>query len=261
MPKLAANLTMLFTEVPFLDRFAAAAKAGLKNVEYLFPYEYKMDEIKKLLDDNGLKQILFNLPCGDWGSGERGIACHPDRIAEFREGVKSAIEWADKLGVSQLNCLAGKRLDSVSEDDHRKTFIGNIQYAADQLALHDILLLIEPVNHFDIPGFFLNTSSQALDILKDADRSNIFIQYDIYHAVRENEPVQDVLKASISRIKHIQIADSPGRHQPGTGEIDYKNLFKLIDDLDYKGYVSMEYIPDPDTITSLEWVEKTGCRL
>lgn len=261
MLKLAANLTMLFTEVPFLDRFAAAAEAGFKEVEYLFPYDYEMDDIRKRLDDNGLKQVLFNIPCGDWAAGERGIASHPARVNEFRAGVKSAIDWALKLGVHQVNCLAGKRVDSVSDDEHRKTFIENIQYAADQLAEHNLLLLIEPINHFDIAGFFLNTSAQALDIVKDAGRGNILMQYDIYHAYRESEPVEDVLKQYIAKIGHIQIADSPGRHQPGTGEMDYKSILKLIDELGYKGRVAMEYVPDPDTLTSLEWVKNYGYSL
>lgn len=261
MLNFAANLTMLFTEVPFLNRFAAAADAGFKQVEFLFPYDYDMDDIKNRLSENGLKQVLFNLPCGDWAAGERGIASHPDRITEFRDGVKAAIEWAEKLGVHQVNCLAGKRLASVPREVQRKTFIANLQYAADQMARHKLLLLIEPINHFDIPDFFPNTSSQAFDILKETGRSNISLQYDIYHAFKESEPVENVLRESIARIGHIQIADAPGRHQPGTGEINYKTILKLIDGLGYKGFVSMEYVPEPGTITSLDWIKKYGYSL
>ena len=165
MPKFAANLSMLFTEVDFLDRFQAAAEAGFKGVEYLFPYDFEAAEIRRRLEDNGLEQVLFNLPAGDWAAGERGIACHPDRIAEFREGVERAIAYARVLGNTQVNCLAGIKPEGVSDAEARQTLVGNLRYAADKLADAGILLIAEPINTRDIPGFFLNRTEQALSLI------------------------------------------------------------------------------------------------
>ena len=184
MPQFAANLTMLFTEAPFLDRFEKAHNSGFKAVEFLFPYPFPAAEIQKKLGQYGLKLVLHNLPAGDWDAGERGIACHPDRVAEFRTGVAKAIEYAKVLGVPQLNCLAGKIPAGVDKKILHDTFVSNLKYAAAELKKVNLKLLIEPINTFDIPGFFLSTTQQALDIIKEVAADNLFIQYDIYHAQR-----------------------------------------------------------------------------
>ncbi|MFN3569925.1 MAG: TIM barrel protein, partial [Polaromonas sp.] len=184
MPKFAANLTMLFTELPFMERFAAARAAGFDAVEYLFPYDYSPGELAAALKDNGLKQVLHNLPAGDWAAGERGIACHAGRTAEFREGVNRAISYATALGCPQLNCLAGKLPEGASNTLAHSTLVANLRFAASALKAAGIRLLIEPINTFDIPGFFLSRTDQALAILDEVGSPNLFVQYDIYHAQR-----------------------------------------------------------------------------
>lgn len=257
----AANLSMLFTEVPFMERFALAKQAGFSFVEYMFPYEFKASDLKKKLDENGLKQVLFNFPAGDWSQGERGIAADPERIAEFRAGVSQAVEYALVLGVSQLNCLVGKRLAYYDYAQQWSTLVDNIYYAADLLQSEGLRLVIEPVNHFDIPGFFINRTVEVLKLIDEIDLSNILIQYDVYHAQREEGELVGTLCKHIDKIGHIQIADNPGRHQPGTGEINYPVIFKKIDELGYQGYIGLEYIPSPDSKSSLGWVTKFGYKL
>ncbi|MFC5608308.1 hydroxypyruvate isomerase [Variovorax soli] len=253
MPKFAANLTMLFTELPFMQRFEAAAKAGFEAVEYLFPYPFTKEELVAALQANGLKQVLHNLPAGDWDAGERGIACHPDRVEEFRAGVDRAIEYATALGCPQVNCLAGKLPAGVSEADARKTLVENLRFAARKLQAANIRLLIEPINTFDIPGFFVNRTDQALAILDEVDSSNLFVQYDIYHAQRMEGELGNTLSKQFARIGHIQLADNPGRGEPGTGEINYAWLFKHIDSLGYAGWIGCEYKPRATTAEGLGW--------
>ena len=228
MPKFAANLTMLFTEAPFMERFALAAQAGFTHVEYLFPYPFKAEDLKAELDKHGLQQVLFNLPAGDWTAGERGIASLPGRSEEFRAGIPTAIEYAKALGVPRLNCLAGKRIAGHSEEEHRKTLVENVRYAAAELAKHGIELVIEPINHFDIPGFFINRIEQAISIIDEAGHPNVRVQFDIYHVQREEGEITGTFRKYKDRIGHIQIADNPGRHQPGTGEIHFPFLFREI---------------------------------
>lgn len=261
MPRFAANLTMLFSEVPFLERFAQAHQVGFSLVEYLFPYEYRAQELKQYLTDNGLTQVLFNLPCGNWANGDRGIAAHPDRIDEFRAGVSKAIDYALTLGVKQVNCLAGKRLQGYSDQHHHDTLIGNLRYAAEVLETHGIRLLLEPINHFDIPEFFVNRTEEARAILREVNHSNLFIQYDIYHAQREEGELTATIRKNIKQIGHVQIADNPGRHQPGTGEINYPFLFQEVDRLGYQGVIGLEYVPQPETAQSLEWITTYGYQL
>ena len=253
MPKFAANLTMLFTELPFMQRFEAAAKAGFEAVEYLFPYPFTKEDLVAALQANGLKQVLHNLPAGDWDAGERGIACHPDRVEEFRAGVDRAIEYATALGCPQVNCLAGKLPAGVSEADARKTLVENLRFAAKKLQAANIRLLIEPINTFDIPGFFVNRTDQALAILDEVDSSNLFVQYDIYHAQRMEGELGNTLSKQFARIGHIQLADNPGRGEPGTGEINYAWLFKHIDSLGYTGWIGCEYKPRATTAEGLGW--------
>lgn len=252
---LVANLSFLFTEKPFMERFVAAKAAGFDKVEFMFPYDYDLDEIKLQLDSLGLELFLFNLPAGNWGDGERGIAINPDRKNEFRTGVGKAIEVAQKLGVKQVNCLVGIRSPGTEETELWTTLVENISYAAQQLQERGIRLMIEPVNHYDIPGFFLNTTDQVIRLIKEVNQSNVFLQWDIYHASRENEDLLKTLSDSIAHIGHIQIADQPGRNQPGTGAIDFQRFFTELNKAGYSKAISLEYVPDPDTEASLEWVK------
>ena len=256
MPKFAANLTMLFNEVPFLDRFELAAKSGFKAVEFLFPYPFPAIEIKQKLDQHQLTLVLHNLPAGDWEAGERGIACHPDRKEEFRAGVAKAIEYAKALGVHQLNCLAGKVPTGSDIKVVHETFVENLRYAASELKKANLRLLIEPINTFDIPGFFLNTTQQAIDILSEVGADNLFVQYDIYHAQRMEGELANTIEKNLTKIAHIQLADNPGRNEPGTGEINYAYLFKFLDHLGYSGWIGCEYKPKTTTEAGLGWIKQ-----
>lgn len=258
MPRFAANLTMLFNEVDFLDRFKKAADSGFKAVEFLFPYAYSAQELKKRLSDNGLTLVLHNLPAGNWDAGERGIACHPDRVSEFREGVAKAIGYAKELGVGQLNCLAGKAPAGVAPDVLRKTFVGNLKFAAGELKKAGLRLLIEPINTFDIPGFYLTTTGQALSILDEVGADNAFVQYDIYHMQRMEGELSATMQKHLARIGHIQLADNPGRNEPGTGEINYGFLFKFLDKIGYAGWIGCEYKPATTTEAGLGWRKALG---
>ena len=255
MPRFAANLSMLFTELPFLDRFEAASKAGFKGVEYLFPYAFEARELAERLDRFGLTQVLHNLPAGDWEKGERGIACHPDRVAEFRDGVGRAIEYARMLGCMQLNCLAGIAPAGVSEELLRETLVDNLRYAARKLKDADIRLLVEPVNTYDIPGFYVNRTAQAIGIIEEVGSNNLFLQYDIYHAQRMEGEIGNTIAKQLARIGHIQLADNPGRNEPGTGELNYPWLFRHIDGLGYDGWIGCEYKPAATTAGGLGWIE------
>lgn len=256
MPKFAANLTMLFNEMPFLDRFESAAKAGFEAVEFLFPYAYPVEEIRQRLVANGLQLVLHNLPAGDWDAGERGIACHPDRVSEFREGVGKAIAYATALGVRQVNCLAGKAPAGVSEDVLRQTFVDNLRFAAAELKKAGLRLLIEPVNTFDIPGFYLNRTAQAVEILDEVGADNAFVQYDIYHAQRMEGELAATAQKYLPRIGHVQLADNPGRNEPGTGEINYPFLFAHLDRIGYGGWIGCEYKPAAATEAGLDWRQR-----
>lgn len=255
MPKFAANLTMLFTELPFLDRFEAAARAGFKAVEFLFPYAYDPHELRRRLDANGLQLVLHNLPSGDWDAGERGIACHPDRTEEFRAGVARGIEYARVLGVKQLNCLAGKAPAGVSEALLRQTLVDNLRHASAQLRPAGLQLLVEPINTFDIPGFYVNRTQQAIETLDEVGADNAFVQYDIYHAQRMEGELAATMQQHLGRIGHMQLADNPGRHEPGTGEINYAFLFAHLDRIGYDGWIGCEYKPATTTEAGLGWIQ------
>jgi hydroxypyruvate isomerase len=253
MPRIAANLTMLFNEVPFLDRFEAAAKAGFKAVEFLFPYEYKAADLRARLDGNGLKLVLHNLPPGDWAKGERGIGGHPDRIGEFRANVDRAIEYATALGAPQLNCLAGIAPKDVPPEKLRATFVDNLRFASERLKGAGVKLLIEPINYYDIPGFYLNRTAQALDLIAEVGSDNLYVQYDIYHAQRMEGELANTIKANLGKIAHMQLADNPGRNEPGTGEINYRFLFGWLDAIGYDGWIGCEYRPATTTEAGLGW--------
>ncbi len=258
MPQFAANLTMLFTELPFLERFAAAAQADFKAVEFLFPYAWPAEDIKQRLDAHGLKLVLHNLPAGNWDAGERGIACHPDRVDEFRAGVATAIGYAQVLGVGQLNCLAGIAPAGVSDALLRETLVGNLRYAATELKQAGLRLLVEPINTFDIPGFYLNRTAQAVALLDEVGADNAWVQYDIYHAQRMEGELAATLQKHLARVGHIQLADNPGRHEPGTGEINYAFLFAHLDRIGYDGWVGCEYKPATTTLAGLGWRQQLG---
>jgi hydroxypyruvate isomerase len=258
MPKFAANLTMLFNEVPFLDRFAAAANAGFKAVEFLFPYAFSISDIQQRLKDNDLQIVLHNLPAGNWEGGERGIACLPDRISEFREGVPRAIEYAKALNVPQLNCLVGIPTAGVSAEQARTTIVENLRFAAEALKKEGIKLLVEPCNSYDIPGFALNRSKDGLDVIRAVGSDNLFLQYDIYHMQRMEGELAATIKKNLPQIAHIQLADNPGRNEPGTGEINYPFLFSLLDSIGYQGWIGCEYKPLNGTDAGLGWLQSIG---
>lgn len=261
MLRFAPNLTMLFTEAQFLERFALAAQAGAHEIEFLFPYEYQPQQIAEQLQKHGLKQVLFNLPAGDWAAGERGIASNPAKVDDFRAGVQRALDYATILKVSTLNCLAGLALPDVDAGEQRRTLVSNIRYAAVACKQRQVRLVVEGINHHDMKGFQLNTAAQVLAVLDEVDHTNAFLQYDLFHACREGEDIAAVIKANIARIGHIQVADVPGRHQPGSGTMDYPELFRLLEQLGYSGAIGLEYIPQPNSIESLTWIEAYGYKL
>jgi hydroxypyruvate isomerase len=253
MPRLAANLSMLFGEMPFLDRFAAAAKAGFAAVELQFPYDYALDDLRARLHASGLQLVLHNLPPGDWAKGERGIACHPDRVDEFRAGVERAIEYATALACPQLNCLAGIAPAGVPAQTLHATLAANLRFAAEKLKSAGIRLLIEPINVHDVPGFHLNRSRQALELIDEVGSDNLYLQYDIYHMQRMEGELANTIKANLGRIAHVQLADNPGRNEPGTGEINFRFLFGWLDAIGYRGWVGCEYRPATTTEAGLGW--------
>jgi hydroxypyruvate isomerase len=256
MLRYCANLGWLFTEHHFLDRFAFASKAGFKGVEFSAPYDFAVKDLKKRLQDSGLEQVLINLPAGDWAKGERGIACLPDRRKAFREGVKLAIEYAQELGCTRINCLSGIATESLAQTQLWGTLIENLNYAAEALAKVDMMLLLEPINTYEMPGFFINTSAKALKAMAACGHPNIKLQYDIYHMQR----AEGELAASIARlmpvIGHIQLADNPGRHEPGTGEINFPYLLRHVESLNYAGWIGCEFKPTGQTETCLSWMNK-----
>ena len=256
MPRFAANLTLLFTELPLLDRFDAAARAGFEAVELQFPYDFEARAIRDRLDASGLTLVLHNLPAGDWAAGERGIACHPDRVEEFRAGVARGIEYAQVLGVGQLNCLAGKAPAGVPDALLRRTLVENLRYAAGRLGSAGLRLLVEPINTFDIPGFYVSRTRQALDLLDEVGADNAYLQYDLYHAQRMEGELAATLERQLARIGHVQLADNPGRHEPGSGEINYAFLFAHLDRIGYGGWIGCEYLPATTTEAGLGWIER-----
>ncbi len=254
MLKFSANLTMMFNEVDFLNRFERAAKAGFKGVEYLFPYGWPKEQLADELGKNHLKQVLHNLPAGDWQAGDRGIACLPGREGEFQDAVGLAVDYAKVLKCDRLNCLVGKTPQGKSEKV-RQTLVNNLRFAATALEKENIRLLIEPLNSQDIPGFYLVHSHDALQLFREVNRPNLWLQYDIYHMqIMEGNLTKTILN-NLSQIMHLQIADNPGRHEPGTGEINFTNLFRFIDESGYDGWIGCEYTPAGKTEDGLQWVK------
>lgn len=261
MPRLAANLSLLFADSPFLERFGRAAAAGFRRVEFQFPYACAPDDVAAALERHSLRCELFNLPAGDWAAGERGIAAHPARAEEFRQGVAQAIVYALRLGCPRINCIAGLRAPGVAAAEQRAALVANLRYAAAALAEHGLTLLVEPLNAHDVPGFVLQGSRDALDLIDAVGAPNLLLQYDVYHMQRGEGELAATIGANLARIGHIQIADTPGRHQPGSGEINYRFLLPHLDAIGYAGVVGAEYIPDGPTEASLGWVAEYGLTL
>lgn len=256
MPEFAANLSMLFNEYDFLDRFAAARQCGFRYVEYLFPYAWPPELLRQKLEDNGLTQVLFNLPPGSWEAGDRGLACDPARREQFRAGVAEALRYAEVLGVRQLNCLAGL-VHGIDPEQAWETLLANLSYAADELARHQIRLLIEPINsRVDMPGYLVDTLDKALRVLHAVNRPNLKIQFDLYHMQIMQGDLIRSLEQHLPDIAHIQFADNPGRHEPGTGEINFETIFKRLDELGYNRWVSAEYRPSVRTEQTLHWLQR-----
>lgn len=254
MPRFAANLSMLFTEHAMPERFAAAAGVGFAFVECQFPYAWPARDLKRALDDSGLDLVLHNLPAGDWQAGDRGIACHPDRVAEFREGVEQALEYSRQLACRQLNCLAGIPPAGVDDAEAWAVFEENVVYAARQFGKHGRRLLVEAINTQDVPGFLVHHSRQVLDLVRRRGLDNVYLQYDVYHMQIMEGNLAAGLKTAGDRLGHVQIADVPGRHQPGTGEIRFPFLFDWLDRIGYHGFVGCEYLPRGGTLGSLAWL-------
>lgn len=255
MTKLAANLSMLFTEYDLADRFARAAANGFGGVEVLFPYQLSPSDIESRLSEHHLDLVLFNLPAGDWAAGDRGIASDPDRVDEFRDGVELAANYAGALGTRRVNCLVGKTPDAAAT---WQTMLDNILHAADALAQTNTRLLVEPVNSHDVPGFAINTTAEALSLIAELEHPNVGLQFDVYHALRMDEDPFPIIAEHGKSIDHIQIADVPGRHQPGTGEVDFRKLFDAIDESGYNGWVSLEYVPEGATEDGFGHVRELG---
>lgn len=250
MPKLAANLSTLFPEVPFLDRFGAATRAGFRYVEYQFPYAWPAEELARRARDAKAEIALHNLPAGDFAKGERGIACLPGREREFREGVERAIDYARAARCPRLNGLAGI---APADREHFAVLVDNVRYAARKLGAAGLNLTLEPINTRSVPGFFLTRSAQALDVLNAAGEGNAFLQYDFFHMQIMEGDLASTIERLLPRIGHIQLADVPGRHEPGTGEINFHFLLGRLDVLGYSGCVGCEYNPKGDTLEGLKW--------
>ncbi len=258
MPRFCANLTMLFNELPFLDRFAAAAEAGFTAVEFLFPYDHPAAEVKAKLDAAGLQQILFNMPPGDWAGGERGTACLPGRQSEFRDGVKRALDYAAVFGTQRLHCMAGIVPAGVAKLTAESLYAANLAWACEQAAAAGVLVVIEPINHRDMPGFLLNTTGQGADIVAALGRDRLALLFDVYHCQVTEGDVTSRLRALLPSVGHIQIADVPARNEPGTGEIAWDYVFQQIDAVGYDGWVGLEYRPAAGTVPGLDWRRRFG---
>jgi hydroxypyruvate isomerase len=250
----SANLSTLFTEVDFLERFARASKAGFRAVECQFPYAYSHESLAEQLQKYELVQVLMNLPAGEWSRGDRGIACLPDRAGEFQDGVGVGIEYATVMGCTRMNCLAGVAPAGSDRDRLHETFVDNLRFAARELKQRGIALLIEPLNSRDTPGFFLNTSGQALKIIDEVGAANLCLQFDVYHTHIMESDVVAAFQRSSTHVAHVQVADDPGRHEPGTGTIDFAAVFRALDRASYAGWIGCEYFPSGETEESLAWL-------
>ncbi|PND31365.1 hydroxypyruvate isomerase [Achromobacter sp. HZ01] len=259
MPRLAANLSMMYAEHPFLDRFKAAADDGFAGVEFLFPYEFAAADLKARLADHGLTQALFNAPPGDWEAGERGIASLPGREDEFRRGLDRALEYAAALGCRRLHVMAGLIRPDQDREAHRQAYLENLARAALAAAPAGITVVIEPINPRDMPGFFLNRQDEAQAICAEVGADNLKVQFDIYHCQIVEGDIAMKLQRDMAGIGHIQIAGVPDRHEPDLGELNYPYLFERIDALGYAGWIGCEYRPKAGTSAGLRWARPYLC--
>ncbi len=254
MPQLAANLSLLFPQLPFLERFAAARKAGFRYVEYQFPYAFgSARAVADAARAAGVEVVLHNLPAGDAAKGDRGIACQPERASEFREGVERAIEYAKAVGCPRLNALAGIPPSGVAREKAKETLVENLRHAAGKLKAAGLTLLTEPCNPRTIPGFLLNSSKEGIEVIDAVGADNLLLQYDVFHMQIVEGDLAKTIERLLPRIGHIQVADVPDRNEPGTGEINYPWLLAKIDALGYARWIGAEYIPRGDTVEGLKW--------
>jgi hydroxypyruvate isomerase len=256
MPRFAANLSMMFNEVPFLERFAAARNAGFEGVEFLFPYEFPAAELKTRLAGAGLTQVLFNMPPGNWAEGERGLASLPGRQSEFREGVKKALDYAATLDCRRIHCMAGIVPPGVPQVTAASLYATNLAWAAEQAKPAGVTLVIEPINHRDMPGYFLNTQAQGAAVVEAIGRDRLGLQFDVYHVQSTEGDITKRMEQFMPVIAHMQIADVPARNEPGTGEIGWSYVFRRMDELGYQGWVGCEYRPAGETVAGLGWRER-----
>ncbi len=258
MPKFAANLSFIFQEVGFLDRFAAAAACGFKAVEYLGAYDHPPQTVAAQLERNGLTQALFNTPTGDWSKGERGLAALPGREAEFRAGVEQALVYAKATKCRLVHAMAGLVPDGADRAAARRAYVANLRHAAERLAPEGVTAIIEPINTRDIPGYFLNTTTQAMAVIEEVGHPNLQLQLDLYHVQIMEGDLAHRIRALAGRYPHIQIAGNPGRNEPDVGEINYTYLFDLLDELGYAGWIGCEYRPKTETRAGLGWAAPWG---
>ncbi len=254
MLKFAANITLMFTEVAFPQRIGAAARAGFRAVECQFPFAYDKEQLAGQLETHGLSMVLHNLPAGDWQSGERGVAILPERIAEFQEGVGKAIEYAKALNCPRLNCVVGLTPQGIPEEKFLPTLVENLLFAATALEKEGIRLLVEPLNNQDIPGFYLVHTLDAVRLFDLVNHPNIMLQYDIFHMQIMEGNLTRTIRDYVGRIGHMQFADNPGRHEPGTAENNFTNLFRFISESRYDGWIGCEYNPAGTTEGGLGWI-------
>jgi hydroxypyruvate isomerase len=255
MPRFAANLSMMYQEHAFLERFGAAARDGFKGVEYLFPYEFDAGELAARLREHGLTQALFNAPPGDWAKGERGIAILPGREDEFKRGVETAIRYALALDNKKIHVMAGVVAPEADRARHRAVYLGNLAYAASQAGAHELMIVIEPINARNMPGYFLNRQDDAHQIRSEVGAANLKVQFDLYHAQIVEGDLAVKLRQYMPEVGHIQVAGVPDRHEPDEGEVNFSYLMKLIDTLGYDGWVGGEYIPRGKTSDGLAWLK------
>jgi hydroxypyruvate isomerase len=253
MPRFAANLTMMFNEVPFLERFATAADAGFEAVEFLFPYDHPPEEVAARLRAARLRNVLFNMPPGDWSGGERGIGALPGREQEFRDGVAKALRYAEALGTPTLHAMAGLVPDGADRAAHRRTYVENLRFAAEELARRGLTLVVEPINTRDIPRYFLNTQAEAHAIREEVGAENLKVQMDLYHAQIVEGDLVTKIRRYARHVGHVQIASVPERNEPDVGEVSYPWLFRVLDEVGYDGWIGCEYKPARGTVAGLGW--------
>jgi hydroxypyruvate isomerase len=249
---------MMFNEVPFLDRFAAAAAAGFRGVEFLFPYDHPAETVAAKLRENHLENVLFNLPPGNWAAGERGIGCIPGREEEFRAGVEKALSYAELLGTPRIHAMAGIAPPAIDRNILRDTYAGNLRWAAEKLAPKGLTLLVEAINTRDIPGYFLNTQAESHALCAEINAPNLKTQMDLYHMQIVEGDLAIKLRRHMADCAHIQIAGVPGRNEPDTGEVNYPYLFSLLDELGYDGWIGCEYRPAAKTVDGLGWLARAS---